>query len=291
MEVSRLDPASFLFFDAKSTRMSKERKLSGMISTHVDDSLTVGKDSFRNQVEVPIMEKFKYGSHEGLPFRYVGFNVERSKEGLTLDQNHYVSNLCETDVTLDANLLLDDLLDEEGQGNFRSIAAKLSMLSVPSRPDIAFDSKIMTTKFGKAVKRDLKQALKLLKKVKQESTKMIYPCLGKLIDWIIIGYADASVYSMPDRIGSVGGQVIILANRKLDRACVLGWRSKQLRRVVHSSLAAEALAMLDLFGDIKYTRDMLQQMYGTHAHQISTIAVSDSKNLWQAVHSLKSVDD
>ena len=84
-------------------------------------------------------------------------------------------------------LLLDNLLDEEGQGNFRSIAAKLSMLSVTSRPDIAFDSKIMTTKLGKAVKRDLKQALKLLKRVKKESTKMIYPCLGKLIDWIIIG--------------------------------------------------------------------------------------------------------
>ena len=45
----------------------------------------------------------------------MGFNVERSKEGLTLDQNHYVSNLCETDVTLDANLLLDNLLDEDGQ--------------------------------------------------------------------------------------------------------------------------------------------------------------------------------
>ena len=86
-----------------------------MISTHVDDSLTVGKDSFRNQVEVPMIEKFKYRSDEELPFRYVGFNVERSKEGLTLDQNHYVSNLCETDVTLDANLLLDNLLDKDGQ--------------------------------------------------------------------------------------------------------------------------------------------------------------------------------
>ena len=96
---------------------------------------------------------------------------------------------------------------------------------------------------------------------------------------------------MLDRIGSVGGQVTILANRKLDRACVLGWRSKQLCRVVHSSLAAEALAMLDLFGDIKYTKDMFKYMYGTQVQQIPTIAVTDSKNLWQAVHSLKSVDE
>ena len=32
-------------------------------------------------------------------------------------------------------------------------------------------------------------------------------------------------------------------------------------------------------------------MYGTQVQQIPTIAVTDSKNLWQAVHSLKSVDD
>ena len=96
---------------------------------------------------------------------------------------------------------------------------------------------------------------------------------------------------MPDRIGSVGGHVVMIANRKTEKACVLGWRSKQLRRVVHSSLAAEALAHLELLGDIKYTRDMLQQMFGKQALEIPCINVTDSKNLWEAVHSLKSVDD
>ena len=49
MEVSRLDPALFLFFDDKSTRMSKERKLSGIRSTHVDDSLTI--DSWQRLIQ------------------------------------------------------------------------------------------------------------------------------------------------------------------------------------------------------------------------------------------------
>ena len=62
MEVSRLDPALFMFFEDNSTIMSYERRLSGMISTHVDDSLTVGKDSLKKKIEILMMEKFKYGA-------------------------------------------------------------------------------------------------------------------------------------------------------------------------------------------------------------------------------------
>ena len=120
---------------------------------------------------------------------------------------------------------------------------------------------------------------------------MVYPNLGALKDWIVVGFADASVHSMPDRVGSVGGQVVIMANIRTERACVLGWRSKQLHRVVHSSLAAEALSLLELFGDLQYTRQMLHQMYGEQANQIPVISVTDSKNLWQAVHTIKAVDD
>ena len=120
---------------------------------------------------------------------------------------------------------------------------------------------------------------------------MVYPNLGNLEDWVVIGFADASVHSMPDRIGSVGGQVLMIANKRTERACVLGWRSKQLYRVVHSSLAAEALALLELLGDLKHLRILLAQMYGQRAADIPTVAVTDSKNLWQSVHNLKNVDD
>ena len=96
---------------------------------------------------------------------------------------------------------------------------------------------------------------------------------------------------MPDEVGSVGGQVVLLVNKKSERTCVLGWRSKQLHRVVHSSLAAEAFSLLELFGDFRYTRDRLLQMYGKQVLKIPIVAVTDSQNLWQAVHSLKNVDD
>ena len=48
---------------------------------------------------------------------------------------------------------------------------------------------------------------------------------------------------------------------------------------------------LELLGDLKYAKQMLQQMYGKRANDIPVIAVTDSRNLWQAVHSIKAVDD
>ena len=133
--------------------------------------------------------------------------------------------------------------------------------------------------------------MKKMKMVKGKSTRMNYPDLGELKNWVIVGFSDASVNSMPDRVGSVGGQVILAANKKTDRACVLSWRSKQLHRVVHSSLAAEAFSLLELFGDLKYTRLTLQQLYGKQVFDIPFIAITDSKNLWQAVHTIKNVED
>ena len=263
-----------------------------MISTHVDDSLTVGNGIFRENVEKPIMDRFMYGSHEEPPFRYVGLRISQSKEGLTLDQNHYVRTLNDSGLsTTQMEIKLDEMLHEDDQLKFRSLAAKLVMLSITSRPDLAFEAKIMTTKCGKASKRDMKDAVKRLKKIQMESTKMIYPSMGSMKNWIIVGFADASVHSMPDRVGSVGGQVILMANKETERACVLGWRSRQLHRVVHSSLGAEALSLLELFGDLKYLRQMLQQMYGKRTNEVPVIAVTDAKNLWQAVHTIKPVDD
>ena len=206
------------------------------------------------------MKKFSYGSHNNPLFRYVGSNIERNDDGLMMDQDHYVRKLeqCDTDTAVGKKL--DDVLGEDDQGKFRSLAAKLAMLSIISRPDIAFESKLFTMKYGKATKRDLRDANKKLKFVKNDTTRMVYPGLGCLQDWIIVGLSDAAVNSMPDKVGSVGGQVVLLVNKKSERTCVLGWRSKQLHRVVHSSLVAEALSLLELFGDLKYTSDQPVQL-------------------------------
>ena len=58
MEVVKMDPALFVYHKDNSTIKSEVRKLSGILSTHVDDSLATGSPSFKAEVEKRILQKF-----------------------------------------------------------------------------------------------------------------------------------------------------------------------------------------------------------------------------------------
>jgi hypothetical protein len=96
---------------------------------------------------------------------------------------------------------------------------------------------------------------------------------------------------MPDKITSVGGYVVMLCNKNTWKCCVLGWKSKQIRRKVISSLAGETLAMIGVIGELVYTKSVLEQLFGKRVNKIPTIVVTDSKNVAEAVKSTSLVDD
>ena len=83
----------------------------------------------------------------------------------------------------------------------------------------------------------------------------------------------------------------MMVNKETSKTCVLGWRSRKLKRKVISSLAGEALAMTGTIGEIVYTKAILSQILGTGVDKVPVIIVTDSKNLEEAVYSTKLVDD
>ena len=73
-------------------------------------------------------------------------------------------------------------MDSAGQTEFRSVIGKLTSLAHTSRPDICFDIKILSSKFGRATK----TARKRMIKVKGEYTSMRFPDLEKeMDDWVL----------------------------------------------------------------------------------------------------------
>ncbi len=133
--------------------------------------------------------------------------------------------------------------------------------------------------------------VKKMQKLKGETTHMCFPNLGNIGEWSIVGYCDAGIKSMPDKLTSVGGQVVLLVNQNKHLACVLNWRSKKLVRKVISSLAGKALAMVALIEDIVYHKTILSQIFGEAINSIPTIIFTDSKNLHDSIHSTSLVDD
>jgi hypothetical protein len=59
---------------------------------------------------------------------------------------------------------------------------------------------------------------------------MMIPNLGNVENWVLVGHGDAGIKSLPDKMTSCGGQVILLCNDETDKCCVLLWRSKKIIR-------------------------------------------------------------
>lgn len=290
---ARLDPAMFLLEEEKEpVEELWEKKPLGLAVSHVDDVLHAGGQVFNDKIMKPLFKKFKFGSHEDTEFRYVGMNFTQTQDGsISVDQDHYLEALEGPDMSSVSRLTVNEVMDDEGQREFRSAVAKMNSVGYQSRPDICFAAKSLSTQFGKATKGDLKAAARNIIKLKSTSTKMMFPSMGELNKWVIVGHGDAGIKSMPDKITSVGGHVILLCNTETSKCCVLLWRSKKIVRKVTSSLAGETLAMVATVGEIVYTKAILRQIFGRRVEAIPTIVVTDSKNLTESVNSTSLVDD
>ena len=281
-EALKMDPATFI--------LKEDDELIAMNAAHVDDTITIAEKEKGEEIAEFMSKHFKYGESKNPPCRYLGMNVSEEADEILIDQNHYVANLQTPDISPISHLKRDEVLNDKFQSVFRSLASKLNMLAMSSRPDLMFDAKVLTTKYGSATKRDLFKAIKMAKRVKEEETIMTLPNIGKIEDWILVGVTDASNKSV-NHVFAVGGYVIMLVNKETSRAAVLTWSSKKIDRVCSSSLAAETLSLQKLTGNMFFVRQILKQMFGSKADDIPGLAITDNQDLFSCVHNIKACED
>ena len=222
-EKSLLDPAMFIYFE-ETNKSEFSRKPAGIAVTHVDDILHSGNEEFNKKVMKPLKRSFKFGSEEEGQFRYVGLNMKQTESDITVDQRHYVLNMKEPDLSNLSHLQSSDILDDYGQTEFRSAVAKLATVAYTSRPDYCFEVKSLSCKYGKAKKSDLRAVARKIVLLKaEEPMQLKYPDMGNVEDWILLGFGDAGIRSMTDKVTSVGGKIILLCNRKTGNAAALNW--------------------------------------------------------------------
>ena len=180
-----------------------------------------------------------------------------------------------------------DVLSPELQSTFRSLASKVNALAHTVWPDIMYAAKYLSTKNGKATKSDMTQLVKIIKKVKEESNKIVIPNLGEPEDWILAGVVDAS-HRTSGSLFTVGGHVVMLINKNTRAASTIHWASKRIERVVHSSAAAETIAMQKMFDTIFFDRKVLEEMCGQRVKSMQCVALTDNQGLFSNIHHLKS---
>ena len=255
-ETSKMDNATFYHFSDNSKPGDEDRNLDGIVGSHIDDFLEVSSDGMRSKVIDVMKRRFTFGSQDELPFRYVGMNIDEEDGNVIINQDHFIEKLTAPEMNEISSMKKETLLPEKHQTSFRSLVSKLNMLSMTARPDITFDVKVLTTKYGKALKQDLMQASRLLKKVKRMTTLITIPDMGDLRDLILVAYSDAATKKI-DNAFSVAGHVIFLVNKATQNAVSLTWRSKKIERVVNSSLGAETIAVTKVIGSLYSRKELI----------------------------------
>ena len=274
-EQSKLDPALFYWH--------RDGKLDGLFLMHVDDFLWSGSDVFEKKVIDPLRTKFLCGKESECSFRYIGLDIGQEGSQIYLHQQDYAEELRQVDRKLDARDVKNDIYPE--------LTGQLHWIATQSRPDLSFDVLDLSTYTDWSDSKLLSKINKVIRKAKNNQYRVAFPSLESLEDLELLLYTDASHANLSDRYSSAGGYIIFLRGRN-GRTCPISWAAKKIRRVVKSTLAAEALSLVEGLDACYFVRSILHEMVKIKQGQSIPIkCFTDNKSLFQNVHSTKLISE
>ena len=280
---SEVDPCVFYHYN-------RDGELDGVLASHVDDFLHGGDEGFRGVIE-NLRKVFKMGSTEREKFKYVGFNINQSRDHIEIDQNDFADEKVEIfDVNPVRAKNAESPLTAEEKSSLRKVAGKVGWLARGTRPDLAFHQVEICTKFLNGRVKDLVSASKLVRKVKGSVAKIRIPDLGPVNEWKVEVSTDAALSNLNEGVDSAGAQLVLIVGR--DGKCSpISWQSNKIKRIVGSTLEAESLSLVEGLKEGQYVKEMIEEAFNLKENSIPMEAIVDNKSTYDAVHSTSTVSD
>ena len=180
-----------------------------------------------------------------------------------------------------------EVLDEKEKKEYRALVGQLNWVSTHTRPDIAFETCMLSSAFHEAKVADLTRLNKLVERVKRDKVNIYFPRINNIREVTLECYTDASLQNLK-KSNSQGGLIIFLKDRSGSK-CPLYWRSKKLERKVKSTIAAENLALNEGAERSIYLAHILRQLVDDIRIKIK--CYTDNKSLVEALASSKKIDN
>lgn len=262
--------------------------LEGLICLYVDDFLYCGTSTFENEIISRVSESFQVGNSESGAFKYIGINVVTKPDNkFSLDQLNYCSTIKPLKLSSARLNNKKSELNEDERTQFRSLLGQLNWVATQTRPDIAFDVCELSGSVQKATVGDIVRLNKVISRVTSECLKIGVPRMNRIEDCVLECYTDSSFANLSGG-GSQGGHIIFLKDAEGKR-CPIFWKSRKIRRIVKSTLAAETLALLDGAEAAYFLGKMISDIFMIPVPPI--ICNTDNKSLLDALYTSKQVDD
>ena len=215
-------------------------------------------------------------------FRFTGIDVKKTETGIEISMEDYAQSLEDINIR---EAKADEELTREELKIFRKYVGKLNWLATNTRPDLAIYALDLAKKQKKAVIKDLREINRILKKVREKESKVVFSRIGRKEDLCVLGISDAS-YHCSDR--SVAGEMILLGNLGSDEAVPIYWRSGVIRKVCISPKAAETRALLRVTDDSVHMARQISELLNT---RIEVKMFTDSRPLLESIGSSGQIEE
>ena len=277
VQVSKYDEAIFYWRTSKG--------FEGLICCHVDDFLWGGSDKFKEEVIEKTKQTFEISKEDQGDLKYIGLDLKQNIDQISVSQKKYIDSLEE--IETNSQRRNEEELNSKEKRMLRGTIGQLNWIAFQTRPDMAFDACNAAVSLKNATIRDIKNANKSIRKAKAKEINIKFNNIGNLKQGEIVCFTDASFRNLKGE-GSQGGHIIFL--KGTDNFSPITWQSKKIKRIVKSTLAAEALALDEAADSCFYLKTILQEITGQNTGY-PIILKTDSRNLHDAVHSTKTIED
>ena len=260
----------------------------GVLVSHVDDFLYGGNSFFLNTILPKIRAAFQIGLEESNNMKYLGLDVSQVAQGINLSLDNYASSLTEID-TSGVGVNKKQILTSDQIRQFKQVVGQINWVATQARPDIAFDSCVMSNSASESTVADLHGINKVVRKVRGQPVSLFFSNDFDLNSCQLVCFSDASFANLRDR-GSQGGFIMFIVDGQGLYAPV-AWQSKRVKRVVNSTLSAECLEAVEAAETCILLRARLEEMLCLSPNSIKISLLTDSKSLLDAVYTSTSVEN
>ena len=272
---SSLDPSLFI--------LEIGGKFEGLLTTHVDDILSVGGAAMTSLLD-RIDSEFGFGSKEFDDFRHTGKNIRKDmKTGcIHVSMTAYAENLPQVKIPRDRRNDPEATLTTAEVSELRQVNGGLQWLQRQLRPDLAFAVSVSQGAVSDARVKHLIEAQRLVTHAKKHSSfEIVYQPLD-LDHGGFLAISDAGLGGIGEdgeagtvtdgKVRSQGGYLVVFGDEALahhgtrGKFNLLDWRSHKLKRVCRSSFAAETLSLAEANDAVQHLRGALLEILSPKAN-------------------------
>ena len=265
---------------------------------HVDDVIGGGDETF-DRIMTAVRKEFDFGAWDVGNFRFKGRQVSQMLNGeIVFDMEQYKHELEQIEVSKADKTKPERILNSKEHTQFRGSVGSLGWLVDHCCPQLSFQLAEMRRKQSSPTVQDLLRLNKVIRTAKVIESKIKIRSIP-VEHLCFMGVHDAAHANIEGGASQQGR--LILAVRASITNCrvlvsVLKWQSKKIKRVVRSSLAAEASSMSTCQEHLDWVRTTRAQMtnsefvlenYEQFLKARPSILITDCKSLHDAIHKKK----